>query len=212
MPATPAPGRLLALEGIDGSGKSTQARALAGAFGAQLTHEPGATALGASLRRLLLSPDAPAVSLRAEALMMAADRAEHVDLVVAPALAAGTWVVSDRFSGSTLAYQGYGRGLDPAELRRLVDFAAAGLVPDLSILVDVPVEVAQARLAHSAPDRLERLGPGFAQLVRDGFLDLAATDPLRWVVVDGTMEEGALTAHIVELVRARVGEPAGRRP
>jgi dTMP kinase len=205
----PAPGRLLALEGIDGSGKSTQARALASALPALLTHEPGATPLGIALRRLLLSPDAPPTTLRAEALLMAADRAEHVDLVVAPALAAGKWVVSDRFSGSTLAYQGYGRGLSVPELRRLVDFAAAGRSPDLSILVDVPVEVAQARLARTAPDRLERLGPGFAQLVRQGFLELAAADPAGWVVVDGTTEPAALTAHILGLVRERVGEPAG---
>jgi dTMP kinase len=209
VPAPPAPGRLLALEGIDGSGKSTQARALASALPALLTHEPGATALGLALRRLLLSPEAPPISQRAEALLMAADRAEHVDLVVAPALAAGEWVVSDRFSGSTLAYQGYGRGLDTAELRRLVDFAAAGLSPDLSILVDVPVEVAQARLALSAPDRLERLGPGFAQLVREGFLELAAADPAHWLVVDGTTDPAALTARILDLVRERVGEPAG---
>jgi dTMP kinase len=197
------------LEGIDGSGKSTQARALASALPALLTHEPGATALGAALRQLLLSPDRPAISLRAEALLMAADRAEHVDLVVAPALAAGTWVVSDRFSGSTLAYQGYGRGLAKADLHRLVDFAAAGLWPDLSILVDVPVEVARSRVADAAPDRLERLGPGFAQSVRDGFLELAAADPSRWAVVDGTVEPAELTARILEVVHERVGEAAG---
>jgi dTMP kinase len=204
----PAPGRLLALEGIDGCGKSTQARALAAALGVRLTHEPGATALGVALRRLLLATDTPSVSVRAEALLMAADRAEHVALVVGPALAAGEWVVSDRFSGSTLAYQGYGRGLDTAELRPVVDWAAGGLVADLSILVDVPVEVAQARLAQTAPDRLERLGPAFAQRVRDGFLGLAAADPAHWVVVDGTTAEAALTTHIVAIVRERVGEPA----
>ena len=206
----PAPGRLLALEGIDGSGKSTQARALAAALGARLTHEPGATPLGAALRRLLLSPEAPPISLRAEALLMAADRAEHVAAVVAPALAAGEWVVSDRFSGSTLAYQGYGRGLDTAELARLVDWATAGLAPDLSILVDVPVDVAQRRLARSAPDRLERLGPAFAQLVRQGFVALAAADPAHWVVVDGTTDRTALSARILALVHERVGEPAGQ--
>jgi dTMP kinase len=206
----PAPGRLLALEGIDGSGKSTQARALAAALGARLTHEPGATPLGATLRRLLLSPEAPPIALRTEALLMAADRAEHVAAVVAPALAAGEWVVSDRFSGSTLAYQGYGRGLDTAELARLVDWATGGLAPDLSILVDVPVDVAQRRLARSAPDRLERLGPAFAQLVRQGFVALAAADPVHWVVVDGTTDRTALSARILALVRERVGEPAGQ--
>jgi dTMP kinase len=206
----PAPGRLLALEGIDGCGKSTQARSLAAALGARLTHEPGATALGAALRRLLLAPDAPPISLRAEALLMAADRAEHLELIIAPALAAGEWVVSDRYSGSTLAYQGYGRGLDTAELRRLVDWATGGRAADLSILVDVPVAVAQARLARSAPDRLERLGPGFAQKVRDGFLTLAEADPAHWAVVDGTADPAALTTRIVAIVHERVGTPSGR--
>jgi dTMP kinase len=202
-----APGRLLALEGIDGCGKSTQAAALAAALGARLTHEPGATPLGAALRQILLAPDSPPVSLRAEALLMAADRAEHVALLLAPALAAGEWVVSDRYSGSTLAYQGYGRGLDVAELRRVVEWAADGVAADLSIVIDVPVPVAQSRLAQSAPDRLERLGPAFAQLVRDGFLALAAADPAHWVVVDGTMDPSSLTAHIVSVVHERLGQP-----
>jgi dTMP kinase len=200
-----ARGRLLALEGIDGCGKSTQSRALAAALGARLTHEPGATALGTALRQLLLSPEAPPMSLRAEALLMAADRAEHVEVLIAPALAAGEWVVSDRYSGSTLAYQGYGQGLEVAELRGLVEWATAGLAPDLSILVDVPVEVAQARLARSAPDRLERLGPSFAGRVRDGFLAQAAEDPAHWVVVDGTLEKAPLSAQIAELVHQRLG-------
>jgi dTMP kinase len=204
-----SPGRLLALEGIDGSGKSTQARALAEALGARLTHEPGATPLGAALRRLLLDPDSPPISLRAEALLMAADRAEHLALLIGPALEAGEWVVSDRFSGSTLAYQGYGRGLDPAELHRLVEWATSGVAPDLSIVVDVPVKVAQARLARSTPDRLERLGPGFAQLVRDGFLALAADDPAHWIVVDGTTESSALATRILAIVHERLGEPPG---
>jgi dTMP kinase len=203
-----APGRLLAFEGIDGCGKTTQARAVAGVFGARLTHEPGATALGVALRQLLLAPDAPPVTLRAEALLMAADRAEHIELIVAPALEAGEWVVSDRFSGSTLAYQGYGRGLSVEELDGLVAWATAGLVPDLSILVDVPVDVAQARLAQSAPDRLERLGPDFAQRVRDGFLALAAGDDGHWLVVDGRVEVAELTARIVEVVRERFGDPS----
>jgi dTMP kinase len=203
-----APGRLLALEGIDGSGKSTQARALAAALGALLTHEPGATALGTALRHLLLAPDAPPVSLRAEALLMAADRAEHVELVVAPALARGQWVVSDRFSGSTLAYQGYGRGLRTDELRPVIEWAANGLAADLSVLIDVPVAVAQGRLAQTAPDRLERLGPAFAQRVREGFLSLAGADPTGWVVVDGTLDPPALTARILAVVHERLGDPA----
>jgi dTMP kinase len=203
----PARGRLVALEGIDGCGKSTQARALAAQLNALLTHEPGATTLGASLRRLLLAPDSPPISLRAEALLMAADRAEHIANVIEPALATGRWVVSDRFSGSTLAYQGYGRGLAIDGLRDLVEWTTDGLWADLSILIDVPVELAQERLAASAPDRLERLGPEFAQRVRDGFLAQASGAPVQWVVIDGNADELSLTTRIVEEVRERQGQP-----
>jgi dTMP kinase len=211
----PARGRLLALEGIDGCGKSTQAGALAEALGAGLTFEPGATPIGAQLRELLLAPHSAPPSPRAEALLMAADRAEHVARVLEPALAAGRWVVSDRYAGSTIAYQGYGQGLDPAALDELVQWATDGLAADLSILVDVSVEVAAARLAagrRAGADRMERLGPDFAARVREGFLAQAARDPEHWIVVDGTMEVAALTAHIVASVRERLGDaPIGRR-
>ncbi len=204
----PARGRLIALEGIDGCGKSTQAVGVAGALGALLTHEPGATPVGAWLRHLLLEPDAPAPSPRAEALLMAADRAEHVALVIEPALAAGDWVVSDRYAASTIAYQGYGRGLDPAELADMMAWASDGVAADLSVLVDVNVDVATARLAAAAggADRMERLGPDFAARVRQGFLDQAAADPERWIVVDGRVAIAALTAHIVASVRERFGD------
>jgi dTMP kinase len=202
-------GRLIALEGIDGSGKSTQARALAAALGALATHEPGATPLGASLRALLLSPDAPALSAQAEALLMAADRAEHVDQVLRPALEAGRWVVSDRYAGSTLAYQGWGRGLDVSALGSLVEFATGGLAADLSVLVDVPVEVAAARRGGGGADKLERLGAEFAGRVREGFAALAAGDAAHWVVVDGTGPEPEVTARILSEVRARLGDPPG---
>jgi dTMP kinase len=227
-------GRLLAFEGIDGCGKTTQATALASALGAVLTREPGATPLGARLRELLLAPPGagdpgtggrdgaaasphPAPAPRTEALLMAADRAEHVARVIEPALSAGVWVVTDRFSGSTLAYQGYGRGLDLSALRDLVSWATDGLTADLSVLVDVPVEVAAARLAAGSGgaarlDRMERLGPAFATRVRDGFLAQADADPSHWLVVDGEMPPDELTAHIVAAVRTRLGEaPAASR-
>jgi dTMP kinase len=211
----PARGRLVALEGIDGCGKSTQARALADALGATLTFEPGATPVGARLRELLLRPDALSPSPRAEALLMVADRAEHVARVVEPALAAGAWVVSDRYAASTVAYQGYGQGLDPTALDDLVRWATDGLAADLSVLVDVSVEVAATRLAEAGrggADRLERLGPAFAARVRGGFLAQAAQDPDHWVVVDGTADAAALTARILALVRQRLGDaPAGCR-
>ena len=211
----PARGRLIALEGIDGCGKSTQAAALAEVLGAQLTFEPGATPVGARLRELLLAPDAAPPSPRAEALLMAADRAEHVARVLEPALAAGEWVVSDRYAASTIAYQGYGQGLDIAALDELVGWATGGLAADLSILVDVSVDMAAGRLAaagRSGTDRIERLGPEFTARVREGFLAQAARDPERWLVVDGTADVAALTAHIVASVRERLGDaPAGRR-
>ncbi|HWD56449.1 MAG TPA: dTMP kinase [Acidimicrobiales bacterium] len=212
MPA--ARGRLIALEGIDGCGKSTQATAVAAALGAHLTHEPGATPLGVLLRQVLLAPDVPPPSLRAEALLMAADRAEHVAQVIEPALASGAWVVTDRYSGSTLAYQGYGRGLEVGELSQLVAWATGGTEADLSVLVDVPVDVAAARLAAGTrrgrrADRMEQLGPDFAARVREGFLAQADADAARWLVVDGTGDSGAITAHIVQAVRTRLGTEPG---
>ena len=131
----PARGRLIALEGIDGCGKSTQAAALAEALGARLTFEPGATPVGSRLRELLLNTDDVPPSPRAEALLMAADRAEHVARVLTPALTAGEWVVTDRYAGSTIAYQGYGRGLDPGEVARLSEWASAGVEPDRVVLL-----------------------------------------------------------------------------
>jgi dTMP kinase len=210
----PARGRLIALEGIDGCGKSTQADALAEALGARLTFEPGATPVGSRLRELLLNTDDVPPSPRAEALLMAADRAEHVARVLTPALTAGEWVVTDRYAGSTIAYQGYGQGLDPATLEELIRWATGGLAADLSVLVDVTVDVAAARLAggRDRADRLERLGTDFARRVRDGFLAQAVADPEHWIVVDGTLEVGALAAHILASVRERLGDaPAGRR-
>ena len=140
---------------------------------------------------------------------MAADRAEHVALVIEPALAAGHWVVSDRYSASTIAYQGYGRGLDPVGLAELVTWAAAGLAADLSVLVDVTVEVAADRLAvggRGGADRMERLGPEFAARVRQGFLAQAAEDPAHWLVVDGSADVETVAAHIVASVRERFGD------
>jgi dTMP kinase len=202
-------GRLIALEGIDGSGKTTQVRLLADraewAGMVTVTSEPGATALGSALRGLLLHRDLPPVAERTEALLMAADRAQHMAEVVAPALALGRWVVTDRFSGSTLAYQGYGRGLDLDELRRLVEWATAGIEPDLNILVDVPVAVARARRPAGDDDRLESLDVAFHERVRAGYLALAASDPDRWVVIDGVAGAGEVAREVSAAVAARLG-------
>jgi len=207
----PRRGRLIALEGIDGCGKTTQARRLAEGLGAVLTHEPGATDLGRALRHLLLDADHATPGPRAEALLMAADRAQHVDEVIRPALDAGRWVVTDRFSGSTLAYQGWGRQLPTEPLRQVVAWATGGLEPDLSVLVDVPLEVARQRLAGSGPDRLERLDADFHDRVRLGFLALARAEPDQWAVVDGTASASDVAAEIARLVAERLGAPEPRR-
>ncbi len=185
-------GRLIAFEGGEGSGKSTQARLLAEWSGAVLTHEPGGTDVGRRIRAVVLDPSASALDERAEALLMAADRAQHVAEVVRPALDGGQDVVSDRFSGSTLAYQGYGRGLALDELAWLSRWAARGLDPDLVVLLDVPADVAFARRC-GAPDRMEAEDRAFHARVMEGYRKLAAAQPDRWVVVDGsgTVEEVA---------------------
>lgn len=178
-------GRFVAFEGGEGCGKSTQAARLAADLDAVLTREPGATAVGARLRALLLDPATGPVDSRAEALLMAADRAQHVAEVIEPALVSGRHVVTDRFTASSLAYQGYGRGLDVEEVRRLSVWATKGLWPDLVILLVVPPEVAAARLGSDL-DRFEAEGDGFHARVARGFAELAAADPGRWVILDGS--------------------------
>ncbi len=197
-------GRLIALEGIDGCGKSTQARILAERLGAVSTFEPGATALGKSLRALLLDRQEAPVSTRAEALLMAADRAQHVTDVIVPALESGRWVVTDRYSPSTLAYQGFGRGLDREALEALVGWATAGLRPDLTVLFDVPVLVAATRRSGE-DDRMEAEGEAFLQRVADGYLTLAAESAERWLVVDATGTVEAIAETIWEAVEALDG-------
>jgi dTMP kinase len=201
-------GRWIALEGGEGTGKSTQARRLAGTLGAVHTREPGGTPVGLRIRAVLLDPSVVALDARAEALLMAADRAEHIASVVGPALALGRTVVSDRSAWSSLAYQGYGRGLDLEELRRLSDWATGGRWPDLAVLVDVPAEDAAARLAASGrpADRLEAEGDGFHRRVRDGFRALAAASPERWAVVDGLGSEELVADRILAAVRGRLGD------
>ena len=202
-------GRLVALEGIDGCGKSTQARILADRLGAVSTFEPGATPLGASLRTLLLAPDGDPVAPRAEALLMAADRAQHVTDVIAPALEAGRCVVTDRYAASTLAYQGYGRGLDRTGLEALVGWATGGLRPDLTVLFDLPVEVAASRRhGGGGDDRMEAEGLAFLQRVADGFLELAAERHDPWLVIDATAPVDEVAASVWDAVGVLAG-PGG---
>ncbi|MDQ6728323.1 MAG: dTMP kinase [Actinomycetota bacterium] len=189
-------GRFIAFEGGEASGKSTQAARLAERLGAVMTREPGGTDVGRALRALVLDPAAGTLDPRAEALLMLADRAQHVAEVVGPALARGVDVVSDRFSGSTLAYQGYARGLDVGELSRLSAWASGGLEPDLVILLDVAADVAVARLRRDL-DRMEQAGDAFHRRVVEGYHALAAGDPARWCVVDGSGTPDQVSARVI---------------
>lgn len=195
--AQAANGFFLAIEGGDGAGKSTQVEALAEWIRAKghevvVTREPGATPVGKRLRSILLDVSSAGLSNRAEALLYAADRAEHVDSVVRPALERGAIVISDRYIDSSVAYQGAGRDLAPTEIARISRWATDGLVPNLTVLLDVSPEAARERFTE-APDRLESEPAEFHQRVRDGFLTLAAADPARYLVVDGAQEPEAVT-------------------
>ncbi|MFE0522169.1 dTMP kinase [Streptomyces sp. NPDC058954] len=195
--APAANGFFIALEGGDGAGKSTQAEALAEWIRAKghevvVTREPGATPVGKRLRSILLDVSSAGLSHRAEALLYAADRAEHVDTVVRPALERGAVVISDRYIDSSVAYQGAGRDLSPTEIARINRWATNGLVPHLTVLLDISPESARERFTE-APDRLESEPAEFHARVRSGFLTLAAADPGRYLVVDAGQEPEAVT-------------------
>ncbi|AWK10408.1 dTMP kinase [Streptomyces spongiicola] len=195
--AAAATGFFIAVEGGDGAGKSTQVEVLAEWIRAKghevvVTREPGATPVGKRLRSILLDVSSAGLSHRAEALLYAADRAEHVDTVVRPALERGAVVISDRYIDSSVAYQGAGRDLSPTEIARISRWATDGLVPHLTVLLDVSPETARERFTE-APDRLESEPAEFHGRVRAGFLTLAAADPGRYLVVDAGQEPEAVT-------------------
>ncbi len=180
-------GVFVCFEGGEGSGKSTQSRLLAQrleaeGFVTRLTHEPGDTPVGAELRRIVLSPETGALAHRTEALLYAADKAEHVETVVEPALARGEVVITDRYVDSTLAYQGAGRDLDPGELADVARWATGDLRPHLTVVLDVDPEHGMARF--TGRDRIEGESVDFHQRVRLAFLDLAAADPDHYLVLD----------------------------
>lgn len=190
-------GIFLVFEGIDASGKSTQARRVAEAREAHFTFEPGDTPLGVELRRWLLDAQTPMAPVT-EALMMLADRSHHVRTVIEPIRAQGRAVVSDRFFASTLAYQGYGRGVDLDELAAATDLAIGDCRPDLTVLLDIPLEVANERRARDARDRFESADLQFHRRVRDGYLRMAEQHPDEWFVVDGSGDETEVAAAIDE--------------
>ncbi|GGX11202.1 dTMP kinase [Streptomyces noursei] len=194
---TVATGFFIALEGGDGAGKSTQVEALAEWIRGKghevvVTREPGATAIGKRLRAIILDVSTSGLSDRAEALMFAADRAEHVDSVVRPALERGAVVITDRYIDSSVAYQGAGRNLAPTEIARINRWATGGLVPHLTVLLDIAPDAARERFTE-APDRMESEPAEFHERVRSGFLTLAAADPARYLVVDAAQEPEAIT-------------------
>ncbi|MEU7180917.1 MULTISPECIES: dTMP kinase [Streptomyces] len=204
--APAATGFFIALEGGDGAGKSTQVEALAAWIRGKghevvVTREPGATAIGKRLRSIILDVSTSGLSDRAEALMFAADRAEHVGSVIRPALERGAIVITDRYIDSSVAYQGAGRNLAPTEIARISRWATDGLVPHLTVLLDVSPETARERFTE-APDRMESEPAEFHQRVRAGFLALAAADPARYLVVDAGQEPEDVT----KVVRHRLDQ------
>jgi len=207
------PGWFVTFEGPEGSGKTIQAArlhasAVAAGIPTTLTREPGGTPLGDRIRQILMDAGEDSVPLgpRADALLFNAARAQHVDDVLRPALARGELVICARYADSTLAYQGYGSGLPLAALAELQQLATDGLRPDLTVLLDVPVEIG---LGRKGSDEQQRFEAGFDlayhQRVRDGFRRLAAAEPERFVSVDATASE----ARVEALVRAAVGRLAG---
>lgn len=185
-------GRFIVFEGGEGSGKSTQAARLASDLGAVLTREPGGTTIGERIRALALDPASGDLDPRAEALLMAAARAHHVATVIRPALESGRDVVCDRFAGSSIAYQGYGRGLPVEDVATISTWATAGLQPDRVILLEVDRDLAAGRRSRRASDpgekgdRIEDEPPDFHARVEAGFRDLAAANRQTWRIVDGS--------------------------
>ena len=203
-------GYFVAFEGIDKSGKSTQADLLADELRREgrtvtLTREPGGTELGRDIRRLLLEGAGDRdVDPLAELFLFAADRAQHVASVIRPGLDAGHVVISDRFCGSSLAYQGYGRGLDLADLKRLERLATGGVTSDLTIVVDVDVQTSRSRKESGAADRVEGGGDAFYERVRQGYLEMVKADPVGTFCLDGRLPVDELSNRIYSEVKRRL--------
>ena len=204
----------ITFEGGEGSGKSVQARALRrrlqrAAIPALLTHEPGGTVLGARIGRWLKWAHTVEMSPLSELLLFNASRAELVSDVIRPALKDGTVVICDRYTDSTVVYQGYAKELDLETLRRVNDIATGGLRPDLTVLLDIPVDEGFARKKGQARDRFEQEDTAFHQRVREGYLALADAEPERWLVVDAAQSRAKVEQVIWDRVRRLLGEMTG---
>ena len=196
----------IALEGLEGCGKSTHTKRLGEHLNAVITREPGGTRIGALLRAILADPENVDLDRRTEALLMAADRAQHMAEVIKPALDRGQHVVSDRSIYSTLAYQGYGRQLGTEALLSISTWALNDRLPDLVIYIDVPTDVLNARLAKRDLDRFEREGADFFARIAEGFRELRASDPDRWIIIDGTIPKDDVEAAIRTQVNDRLNK------
>lgn len=213
-------GFFISFEGVEGCGKSTQVALLAQALREQgyevlTTREPGGTAIGQTLRQILLTPAQAPLAMGTELLLMLADRAQHVQEVIVPGLRAGKIVISDRFVDSTTAYQGYGRGIERDLLLRLNAFACGGLLPTLTLLLDVPVSEGlrranQRRGSENPVDHFEAESVAFHERVREGFLSVARVDPQRIYVIDGQQPLEAVQTAILTVVRERLADSAAR--
>lgn len=215
--------RFVTFEGGEGSGKTTQIKLAADwlkgrGISALSTAEPGGTPLGRRIREILLNRGSFTIGAEAELLLFAAARAQHVRETILPALEAGRWVLCDRFADATLAYQGFGRGLDKAFIRTLNDFSSCSLKPDLTMLFDLPVEVGLGRAKKrtvgiqpkTAEDRFEQEDPAFHGRIREGYLSLAAGDPERFRIIDGTADIDPIHAEVRRHLAALMeGPPPG---
>jgi dTMP kinase len=197
-------GKYIAFEGLEGCGKSTHVTRLATALNGLATREPGGTEIGAALRATMLDAKNTSLSPRSEALMMAADRAQHIQQVVLPAIESGRHVVSDRSVYSSLAYQGYGRELDLESLHRFNSWAIQDVWPDLVLFIDVPLDALLERLKKRELDRFEREDRSFFERVLRGFHEMARQEPDRWVIIDGSPPKDELEVTIRRLIAERL--------
>lgn len=198
-------GRYIAFEGVEGCGKSTHVKRLATHLDALVTREPGGTVIGTTLREIMANTANIHLSPRAEALLMSADRAQHLHELVVPTLESGRHVVSDRSVYSSLAYQGYGRQLDLTQLRQFNDFAINSRWPDLVVYLRVDLAAVRARLQKRDTDRFEREDDAFFRRVMNGFDELAQREPDRWLVIDATPPKDELELIIRRAVCDRLG-------